>query len=470
MRRLSVALLKRRCFSSFTPVLLPQEVVEPFCDLSDVVSPRQLSPWVPQILALFDGSPAMESNLDAFCRKFLITLSPSFVSHTLRSVSDRNTATRFFSWASTQPNYSHSLDCHVSLLPLLDPSALHLAVQSLRRANLPLTLPAANSLAKTLAAAGLVDDLLWLLRAMRDSNLHPTLLTHNSLVNASLVNSAQRVLSAMSHGAPSTKPDLVSYNTLLKGLCKAGRTRFAFATLREMEEENILPDEVTYMTLIQACYNEGDMDSILRLYHEMEDRGVTVPPHAVSLVVCGLCKQGRVMEGCAVFENMARKGWRAPNAAYTTIIDDYAKSGSLDKALEFFERMKMDGVEPDEVTYGAVVGGLCKSGRVEEAMVYFRFCKGNGVAGNAVFYSSLIDGLGKVRRVDEAERLFEEMVEDGCLQDSYCYNALMDGLCKCGRVDEALALYRRMEQEGCEQTVYTYTILISELFKEWRNE
>ncbi|KAK7270694.1 hypothetical protein RJT34_26037 [Clitoria ternatea] len=54
-----------------------------------------------------------------FCHRFLIILSPSFVSHTLRSLVDPHTATRFFSWASTQPRYSHSLDCHVSLITLL---------------------------------------------------------------------------------------------------------------------------------------------------------------------------------------------------------------------------------------------------------------------------------------------------------------------------------------------------------------
>ncbi|XP_047148013.1 pentatricopeptide repeat-containing protein At1g03560, mitochondrial-like [Vigna umbellata] len=484
MRRVALALLKRvypsrshnarRSFSTLLPP--PREVVEPFCNLSDVVSSPQTSPWVSQIISLLDGSPSMESNLDSFCRQYLVSLSPAFVSHTLRSLSDPLTATRFFSWAATQPNYTHSLDCHVSLLPLLPPSSLPAAVDSLRRANLPITLPAAHSLAKTLAAAGLIHDLLWLFRAMTTNNLPLSLIILNSLlnalVNASLVESAERVFKSMQEGA-SPKPDVVSYNTLVKGYCKVGRTRDAFATLREMEAENVPPDEATYMTLMQACYNEGDMDSCVRLYHEMEEDEVLVtkiPSHAYSLTICGLCKQGKVVEGCFVFESMIKKGCVAHKAVYTAMIDGYAKSGNMDAALSFLERMKVDGVEPDEVTYGAVVGGLCKSGKVEEAMSYFRFCKGNEVGVNAVFYSSLIDGLGKVGRVDEAERLFEEMAEVGCPPDSYCYNALMDGLCKSGRVDEALMLFRRMEQEGCEQTIYTFTILISELFKERRNE
>ncbi|KAK7405363.1 hypothetical protein VNO78_06612 [Psophocarpus tetragonolobus] len=479
-----VALLKRASSSirpksptlhnakrAFTAPLPPPEVVEPFCDLSDVVSARsQPSPWLPQILALIDGSPSMEPNLTLFCRKFLISLSPSFVAHTLTRLSDPLSATRFFSWAQSQPNYSHSLDCHLSLLPLLDAAALRPAIASLRRANFPLTLPAAHSLAATLAAHALVDDLLWLLQAMKLSHLQPTLSIHNSLinalVNASLVTAAEKVLKAMH------QRDVVSYNTLMKGLCKAGRTRHALASLCEMEGEGIPPDEVTYMTLIQACYNEGDVDCCLRLYHEMEEKGVgmKIPPHVYSLVICGLCKVGKVVEGCVVFEGMVKRECKGHKAVYTAVIDGFAKSGDLDSAMAFFERMKGDGVEPDEVTYGAVVSGLCKGGRVEEALGYFRFCKESGVGVNAVFYSSLIDGLGKVGRVDEAERLFEEMVGEGCLQDSYCYNALMDGLCKNGRVDEALALFRRMEQEGCEQTVYTFTILISELFKERRNE
>ncbi|TQD93855.1 hypothetical protein C1H46_020543 [Malus baccata] len=86
----------------FTNSLPPPEWVEPFNDVSDVVSNRQNFepfPWVAQILNLLDGSPTMEANLDSYCRTFLIKLSPNFVSYVLKSVELRGkleTALRSF--------------------------------------------------------------------------------------------------------------------------------------------------------------------------------------------------------------------------------------------------------------------------------------------------------------------------------------------------------------------------------------
>ncbi|QHN85340.1 Pentatricopeptide repeat-containing protein [Arachis hypogaea] len=238
-----------------------------------------------------------------------------------------------------------------------------------------------------------------------------------------MVESAVKVFEAMRE--VNVRPDSFSYNTVIKGYCKVGKTRKALEMIREMEAgddgRNVGPDKVSYMTVMQACYGEGDVDCCVSLYHEMNEKGLVVPPHAYSLVVCGLCRQGKVVEGLNVFEEMRRDSCRANKAVYTALIYGYEKTGNVDGTMRLFERMRQEGIKLDEVTYGAIVNGLCKGGRVEEALGYLEFCKENGVMVNAM-------------------------------------------------IDEALALFKWMEEEGCEQTVYTYIILISELFKVHRNE
>ncbi|CAN6702166.1 unnamed protein product [Malus baccata var. baccata] len=100
----------------FTNSLPPPEWVEPFNDVSDVVSNRQNFepfPWVAQILNLLDGSPTMEANLDSYCRTFLIKLSPNFVSYVLKSVELRGkleTALRSFLGQVGRRNIIRSLN------------------------------------------------------------------------------------------------------------------------------------------------------------------------------------------------------------------------------------------------------------------------------------------------------------------------------------------------------------------------
>lgn len=463
--------------------LPPPEWIEPFNDVSDLVKSNrnlQPSPWVSQILNLLDGSDSMESNLDGFCHKFLIKLSPNFVSFVLKSdeIQEKpNIAWRLFGWAGKQKKYTHNLECYVSLVDVLalakEVDRIRFLCSEIRKFEFPMTVAAANALIKSFGKLGMVEELLWVWRKMKENGIEPTLYTYNFLMNglvsSMFVDSAERVFEVMEGGR--IKPDVVTYNTMIKGYCKAGQTLKALEKLRDMETRGLEADKITYMTVIQACYADSDFGSCVALYQEMEEKGIQIPPHAFSLVIGGLCKEGKLNEGYAVFESMIRKGSKPNVAIYTVLIDGYAKCGSVEDAIRLLHRMIDEGFKPDVITYSVVVNGLCKNGRVEEALDYFKTCQFNGLAINSMFYSSLIDGLGKAGRVDEAERLFEEMSEKGCTRDSYCYNALIDAFTKHGKVEEALALFKRMEEEeGCDQTVYTYTILISGMFKEHRNE
>ncbi|KAF6163180.1 hypothetical protein GIB67_025044 [Kingdonia uniflora] len=327
-----------------------------------------------------------------------------------------------------------------------------------------------NGLIKCFGGLGMVEELLWVWRGMKENGIEPSLFTYNflldGLVNSMFVESAERVFEVMQCGK--VRPDVVSYNTMIKGYSKTGKLGKATEKLKEMEVMNVV--SYNTMSLIQLCYSNSDINSYLGLFREMEEKGLEIPSHAYSLVISGLCKDGRCSEGYAVFDLMVRKGCKANVAIYTTLIDSFAKSGNIEEGMKLFERMKDEGFEPDEVTYGVIVNSLCKVGKLDNAMEYFEFCREKSFAIIAVFYSSLISGLGKVGRVDEAEKLFEEMEVKGCTRDSYCYNALIDAFAKCEKMDEALTLFERMEDEGCDQTVYTYTILINGLFKERKNE
>ncbi|CAA6658432.1 unnamed protein product [Spirodela intermedia] len=468
-------------------------MVDPFFDLSDVAATpsrdhRHPSPWLARVAALLRDSSSVESALDDYCRHFLIRLSPAFVSQALRNPDLRDRpeiALRFFRWAARQRHYrQHCLESYVALVEIFPPRRTrHPTRRSGAAADLRGTCAGPSSDIAGLrlphqvprgdghgggSSVGLAPD--------EGERGEASVWTYNcllgGLVNASFLDSAEKVFDVMRSGEkPGIRPDVVSYNLMIKAYCRAGDTRAAMELLAEIDDAGkggggahdgvVSPDKITYMMLIQAHYADGDSGACLRLYHEMEEKGLEVPSHAYSLVMGGLCSAGKPFEATALLERMAERGCRANVAIYTMLMDSFAKVGNERRAMELFERMKKEGLEPDEVTHAWA----------EEAAEWLRHCKDRGVPVNAVLYASVIDGLGKVGMVETAMKLFDEMVEeDGLLPDSFCYNALMDALCRAGRVDEALGLLGRMEREGCDQTVYTYTILLEGLFKDHRNE
>lgn len=57
-----------------------------------------------------------------------------------------------------------------------------------------------------------------------------------------------------------TKPDLITYSTLIKGFCRDKNIESAFKILNEMKKCGILPDEVLFNSLLDGCFKSNEID------------------------------------------------------------------------------------------------------------------------------------------------------------------------------------------------------------------
>lgn len=57
-----------------------------------------------------------------------------------------------------------------------------------------------------------------------------------------------------------TKPDLITFSTLIKGFCKDRNIDAAFKVLNEMKRANIEPDEVLFNSLLDGCFRSNEID------------------------------------------------------------------------------------------------------------------------------------------------------------------------------------------------------------------
>lgn len=72
------------------------------------------------------------------------------------------------------------------------------------------------------------------------------------------------------------KPNVVTYNALILGLCKRHNTDQAINILSKMVAEGCKPNERTYTTLIQGIACEGRINEAQELTNELVTRGVIV--------------------------------------------------------------------------------------------------------------------------------------------------------------------------------------------------
>ncbi|PRQ53059.1 putative pentatricopeptide [Rosa chinensis] len=102
---------------------------------------------------------------------------------------------------SKQKKYHHKLECYVSLIELLclcgDLGRITCVVVELKKMNFLMNSNAANCLIRSFGCLGMVEELLWVWRGMKENGIEPSLYTYNflvnGLVNSMFIESAERV-------------------------------------------------------------------------------------------------------------------------------------------------------------------------------------------------------------------------------------------------------------------------------------
>ena len=88
----------------------------------------------------------------------------------------------------------------------------------------------------------------------------------------------------------------------------ARREDEAVGLLRTMQARGVRPDVVTYGTLIHGLCDAAEVDGAVELLNEMCGSGVEPNVVVYSCLLRGYCKSGRWQDVGKVFEEMSRRG------------------------------------------------------------------------------------------------------------------------------------------------------------------
>ena len=105
-------------------------------------------------------------------------------------------------------------------------------------------------------------------------------------------------------------PDVITYNTLMKGYCSNSDIKGARALLKEMEEAGHRPNDVSYNSLLNACVSSGNGN-----FHDawetiamMEKAGVAVDHYTISIMMKALKKTRNPKDVNLVLQLLDRAG------------------------------------------------------------------------------------------------------------------------------------------------------------------
>ncbi|CAI0470074.1 unnamed protein product [Linum tenue] len=121
-------------------------------------------------------------------------------------------------------------------------------------------------------------------------------------------------------------PDNAILSTLIHWLCKLGKVWDARKLFGEFEKGSN-PSLLTYNTLIAGMCGSGELNEAGKLWDDMLEKGHKPNAFTHNMLISGFCKAGNVKEGIKILQEMLDNGCQPDSSTYTVLIEKLREVG-----------------------------------------------------------------------------------------------------------------------------------------------
>ncbi|XP_027108732.1 small ribosomal subunit protein mS86 (rPPR1) [Coffea arabica] len=260
--------------------------------------------------------------------------------------------------------------------------------------------------------AKMLDEAQKLFDEMTSLNCERTLRSFNALLEACVhsknFDKVRELFKELPEKLP-LKPDVVSYNIVVRALCHMGSPDSAVALMDEMERNHVKPNAVTFNTLLDAFNKKNRVEEAERLWGLMEKKNVTPNAGSYNSRLHGLVVDGRILDAVLLIEEMSKKGVKMNIFCYNAVMKGFVGAGNVNEAKVWYKKMAANELRlrPNWATYSMLIPFACDKDDFDYA---FELCADAIRKKRTVdifVVQRVIDGLVARSKNDEAEILME---------------------------------------------------------------
>ncbi|KAL6963599.1 hypothetical protein U1Q18_034610 [Sarracenia purpurea var. burkii] len=270
--------------------------------------------------------------------------------------------------------------------------------------------------------------------------------THGSAALGDLGNSFIDLLDDNTNGKKCS-PDLVTYSTIINGLCKAGRLDEAKKKFVEMMERNLYPDSIIYDTFIHCFCKHGKVSSAFRVLKDMERKGFNKSLQTYNSLIVGLGSRNQIFEMYGLMDEMRERGVSPNVCTYNTMISCLCEAGRTEDAISLLDEMLQTGIFPNMSSFGFLIKASCRTGEFGIAREAFDIAL--SICGHREsLYSLMFNELLAGGEVLEAKKILEASLDRGLDIGSFLHKDLIDRLCEDENLEDARNILKKMIHKG----------------------
>lgn len=239
--------------------------------------------------------------------------------------------------------------------------------------------------------------------------------------------------------------DLVTYNSMLSGLVKAGELKEAKKLFDEMPQR----DKVSWNTILDGYVKGGEMSTAYEVFEKMPSRDVV----SWSTVISGYVKTGDIDMAKVLFDNMPVKNL----VTWTIMISGYAERGLGKEAIGLYHRMEGAKLKPDDGSFVSILSASAESGLLGLGKKVHQSIAKSGYKCSTLVSNALVDMYCKCGNLNRAWSIFNAIER----KDLVSWNAMIHGMAMHGYGKRALQLFDTMKQEGYAPDKVTFVAVLS---------
>nr|XP_004250876.1 pentatricopeptide repeat-containing protein At2g22410, mitochondrial [Solanum lycopersicum] len=230
--------------------------------------------------------------------------------------------------------------------------------------------------------------------------------------------------------------DLVSWNSMINGYVRSGRSREALMVFEKMKMESVEPDEVTIIGMVGACAQLEDLELGRKLHRYFRDKCLYFSVPLCNAFMDMYMKNGSLNEAKALFDSMDER----TVVSWTVMISGFAKFGCLDEARRLFNEMQ----EKNIVQWNALIGGYVQAKHGKEALVLFQEMQTMNIKPDEVTMVSCLSACAQLGALDIGIWIHHYIKKHKLCSTVSLGTALVDMYAKCGNIEKMLQVFHAM--------------------------
>ncbi|KAL9671621.1 hypothetical protein QQ045_009191 [Rhodiola kirilowii] len=256
--------------------------------------------------------------------------------------------------------------------------------------------------------AGMFDHARKLFDEMPEFKCERTVKSLNALLDACVESKQYEKFNDLIHelqGKMNVKPDIVTYNTIVKAFCQQGSLDQALSMIDVMDNVGVEADVITFNTLMEAFFKSGRVDDAEKIEEMMNKKNIAINIRTCNAKLRGLMAQRRTSDAVELFSKLETMGLQPDVYTFNALIQGFRDEENLEEAKRWYNEMMKCGIAPDKVTYINLIPLLCERGDSDMALSLCKQLIKDCVLMPRIILQMVVDELVSESKTDEATEL-----------------------------------------------------------------